>query len=133
MVRELNEILRDTVAIAEEQVEAARNLDVAALTEATGCREHLLDELNQAMEGRRSQASAALSEETEGLVFQLADLDARAADAVAQMGVDDTATFQACLEARRPAERAAILLRGVEREAERLMRRAALQRALDAS
>ena len=77
MVRELNEILRDTVAIAEEQVEAARNLDVAALTEATGCREHLLDELNQAMEGRRSQASAALSEETEGLVFQLADLDAR--------------------------------------------------------
>lgn len=64
---------------------------------------------------------------------KLADLDARARDAVAQMGVDDIAAFQDCLEARRPSQRAAVLLRGVEREAERLARRAALRRALDAS
>ena len=64
---------------------------------------------------------------------KLADLDARAADAIDQMGLDDNAAFQACLEARRPAQRAEILLRGVQREAERLGRRAALKRALDMS
>ncbi|EOD16053.1 hypothetical protein EMIHUDRAFT_211121 [Emiliania huxleyi CCMP1516] len=63
---------------------------------------------------------------------RLADLDARAADAIAQTGVDDASAFQACLEARTPAERAAILLHGVQREAERLARRAALERALGA-
>ena len=64
---------------------------------------------------------------------KLADLDERAADAVTQMGLDDAFAFQACLEARRPSERARSLLRGVQSEAERLARRAALQRALDVS
>ena len=62
---------------------------------------------------------------------KLADLDARAADAAAQMGLDDASSFQEMLETRLPAERAALLLRGVEREAERLARRASLARSLE--
>ena len=64
---------------------------------------------------------------------KLLDLDVRAREALAQMDLDDAQTFQACLEARRVGERAALLKAGVLREAERLGRRAALQRALDAS
>ena len=52
-------------------------------------------------------------------------------DAAAQMGLDDAMAFQACLEAQSPALRARFLLEGVQREAERLARRAALQRALE--
>ena len=63
----------------------------------------------------------------------LVDLDARAADAASQMGLDDTAAFQACLEARQEATRAKLLLRGVQREADRLARRVALRRSLDVS
>ena len=50
-----------------------------------------------------------------------------------QMDLDDAETFRACLEARSVCERAELLKAGVLREAERLGRRAALQRALDAS
>jgi hypothetical protein len=64
---------------------------------------------------------------------KLRDLDARAQDAIAQMGLDDTSTFQACLEARHHSERAELLLQGVRREADRLMRRATLARALKSS
>jgi len=64
---------------------------------------------------------------------RLRDLDARAHDATSQMELDDSASFQACLESRLPAERAERLQQGVQREAGRLARRAALQRALDAS
>ena len=46
---------------------------------------------------------------------KLADLDARAADAAAQMDLDDASSFQACLDTRSPAERAALLLSGVGR------------------
>ena len=60
---------------------------------------------------------------------RLHDLDTRAADAMAQMGLDDKIDFQACLEARQPLERATILHSGVKRESERLARRAALRRA----
>lgn len=62
---------------------------------------------------------------------KLLDLDARASDAAAQMGLDDATDFQACLETQRPAERAQLLLRGVQRETERLATRAALERAFD--
>ena len=64
---------------------------------------------------------------------RLRDLDRRAADAASQIGLDDAASFQACLESRSAQERARRLLQGVQREAERLARRAALRRALDAS
>ena len=64
---------------------------------------------------------------------KLDEMDRRAADATAQMQLDDTATFQACLESRRQEDRALILLRGVQRETDRLNRRAALKRALDKS
>jgi len=78
MVRDVNEILRDTIAIAEEQVEAARSLDAAALTESTGFREHLLVELEQAVNERKELAGAGpLPLDTEELVFQLAELDTR--------------------------------------------------------
>jgi hypothetical protein len=65
--------------------------------------------------------------------LQLADLDARAADAVEQMGLDDAAAFQACLETRSPAERAKLLRRGVQREADRLGRLNSLRRSLELS
>ena len=64
---------------------------------------------------------------------RLWDLDSRAADAAKQIGLDDASSFQACLESRSAAVRARRLLQGVQREAERLARRAALRRALDAS
>lgn len=67
------------------------------------------------------------------LLPKLIDLDLRAKEALAQIGLDDVQTFQACLEARSTSERAALMLEGVQREAARLARRAALQRALDAS
>ena len=65
--------------------------------------------------------------------LKLMDLDARAKEALEQVGLDDAATFQACLEARSVRERATLLHAGVLREAERLDGRAALQRALGAS
>ena len=64
---------------------------------------------------------------------KLLDLDVRAKEALEQMGLDDSETFQACLETRSERERAELLREGVLREAGRLDRRAALQRALDAS
>jgi len=64
---------------------------------------------------------------------RLWDLDSRAADAAKQIGLDDASSFLACLKSRSAAERAERLLQGVQREAERLARRAALRRALDAS
>jgi len=64
---------------------------------------------------------------------QLADLDARAADAAEQMGLDDVSAFQAALESRSAAERAEVLRDGVRREAARLAARAAVRRAFDAS
>jgi Lon protease-like protein len=64
---------------------------------------------------------------------KLMDLDARAREALDEMGLDDAGTFQGCLEARTVRERAMVLRAGVLREAERLDRRAALRRALDAS
>ena len=64
---------------------------------------------------------------------KLLDLDQRAAEALDQMGLDDVETFQACLEARSTTVRAKRLLEGVLREAGRLERRLALQRALKSS
>ena len=78
MVRDVNEILRDSIAIAEEQVEAARRLDVAALTESTGFREDLVVELEQAVSARKSLSPGGrLPNDTEELVFQLSELDTR--------------------------------------------------------
>jgi hypothetical protein len=78
MVRDVNEILQDTIAIAEEQVESARQLDAGSLNESTGFREHLLVELEQAVNQRKNTSdSTPLSLETEELVFQLAELDTR--------------------------------------------------------
>jgi len=64
---------------------------------------------------------------------KLRDLDRRANEALDQMGLDDAETFQSCLEAQSASDRAKILHEGVLREAGRLARRAALQRAIDAS
>lgn len=64
---------------------------------------------------------------------RLDDLDARAADAAAQIGLHDAAAFQECLEADDEAQRATRLLDGVRTEADRLARKGALQRAFDAS
>lgn len=78
MVRDVNEILQDTIVIAEEQLDSARKLDANKLGESTGFREHLLVELEQAVNLRKeSSAEAPLSAESEELVFQLAELDAR--------------------------------------------------------
>lgn len=63
----------------------------------------------------------------------LSELDRRAEDAAAQMGLDDTKAFQVCLQSRRRAERAELLRNCARREADRLQRRALLARALSAS
>jgi hypothetical protein len=78
MVRHVNEILRDSIAIAEEQVEAARRLDVAALTESTGFREDLVTELAQAVDAEKTMSNGGnLPHDTEELAFQLSELDTR--------------------------------------------------------
>ena len=56
-----------------------------------------------------------------------------AAEAASEMGLADVADFMACLEARKPSCRAAVLRDGAVREAGRLERRVALRRALEAS
>ena len=79
--------------------------------------------------------SIPIDERTLGLEdrAKLADLDRRAAEAAAQLGLDDVQTFQRVLESQTAAERLALLREGVRREASRLARRAALRRAYDAS
>ena len=78
MVRDVKEILRDSIAIAEEQVDAARRLDVAALTESTGCREDLVEELAQAVSAQTALSEGgSLQGDMEELVFQLSELDTR--------------------------------------------------------
>ena len=79
--------------------------------------------------------SIPIDERTLGLEdrAKLADLDRRAAEAAAQLGLDDAHTFQQILESQTPAERVALLREGVRREAARLARRAALRRAFEAS
>ena len=64
---------------------------------------------------------------------KLLDLDLRAKEALQQMDLDDVESFQAVLESRSASQRARLLLEGVKREAARLGRRNAVQRALDAS
>lgn|GEM_PF-6117879 len=71
-MRDLGEILRDTIAITEEQIAAARTLDAAALNESTDFRKELLFELEVAMRNRQQ-----LAPEQEELAHELRELDAR--------------------------------------------------------
>ena len=71
-MRTLDEVLRDSIAIAAEQVEAARNLDTSALDEATALRKELLFELDVAVKN-----TSSVSNESEELAHELRDLDAR--------------------------------------------------------
>lgn len=71
-VRSLSEILADTLAIAETQLEAARTLDVPALNEATALRGELAFELQIALEGKPDRTA-----DVEELVFQLTEIDDR--------------------------------------------------------
>ena len=64
---------------------------------------------------------------------RLADLDARAADALAQMALDDDAAFQGFLESTDASDRLARLADDALREGTRVARRAALSRAFAAS
>lgn len=70
--RDVTEILEDTIAIAEDQIEAAKMLNVSALNEATQARQELLFELEVAMANAGS-TSIDVSE----LSFQLEELDRR--------------------------------------------------------
>ncbi len=71
-MRTIEEVLRDSIAIAAEQVEAARKLDTTALDESTTLRQELLFELDVA-----TKHTASLSLESEELAHELRDLDAR--------------------------------------------------------
>lgn len=71
-MRDLSEILRDSIAIAEEQLEAARKLDAPTLQETTGFRRELLFELEVA-----TKSPQAVTFEVEELVHTLHELDAR--------------------------------------------------------
>ena len=71
-MRTLEDVLRDSIALAAEQVEAARKLDVAALDDATALRNEILFELDVAVKNTPS-----LSPEAEELVHELLDFDAR--------------------------------------------------------
>ena len=113
------------------QMYCATRLAGASMLHRTERNEFIIDA--KMREGGEIQIPVRESTLAEEDRVKLADLDRRAADAVTQMGLDDARAFQACLEARRPSERARSLLRGVQSEAERLARRAALQRALDVS
>jgi hypothetical protein len=71
-LRTLDEVLRDCIAIAAEQIEAARTLDIAGLDEATALRKDLLFELDVA-----TKNTTSLSSEAEELAHELRELDAR--------------------------------------------------------
>ena len=71
-MRPLSEILRDTIAVTEEQLDAARTLNVALLDETTGLRQELLMELEGAMQAHHSLAS-----DEQELAYELSELDAR--------------------------------------------------------
>ena len=71
-MRPIGEILRDTIAITEEQIEAARKLNASALDESTGFRKELLFELEVAM-----KTSEALTPQDEELAYELRELDGR--------------------------------------------------------
>jgi D-serine deaminase-like pyridoxal phosphate-dependent protein len=71
-VRTLEEIMRDCIAIAAEQIEAARKLDTPALDDSTALRKELLFELDVAVKN-----TATLTPEAEELAHELRDLDAR--------------------------------------------------------
>lgn len=71
-MRDIGEILRDTIAITEEQIEAARSLNAESLNESTGYRKELLFELEVAM-----KAGRPLAPEEEDLAHDLRELDAR--------------------------------------------------------
>ncbi len=71
-MRKLEEILRDTIAITEEQIESARALNADGLNETTTFRQELLFELEVAM-----KHTSTLSAEQEELAYELRELDAR--------------------------------------------------------
>jgi hypothetical protein len=71
-VRPLSEILRDTIAVTEEQLDAARTLNVSLLDETTGLRQELLSELEGALSAHQSLAG-----DEQELVYELSELDAR--------------------------------------------------------
>ena len=71
-MRPIDEVLRDCIAIAAEQIEAARTLDVPALDDATALRKDLLFELDVA-----TKNATPLSGEADELAHELRELDAR--------------------------------------------------------
>ena len=71
-MRPLTEVLQDCIAIASEQVEAARTLNVVGLDEATAMRSDLVFELDVA-----TKHTESLSDEAAELAFELSELDAR--------------------------------------------------------